>query len=125
MHDLGSIWGHISSVAEELDSHRRATLRAFADHCGLVADALWTLKQLDDGRGTVEQLDEAIRTCLRPGAELAILTADAKRLIAELQRCLEETHEQGTRQSNAIAAGADHGGPRAEAGREGEGCASG
>lgn len=93
MYDLGSIWGHLSFAAEELEDHRRPTLRAFAKHCGLVANALWALKQLDDGKGTPEQLDEAIRACLRPGAELEILTAEAERLIAQLERATKRDNK--------------------------------
>jgi len=89
MNDLNGAWFALTNLSEEprLRDHRDPLLRAFAEHLGIVASAVWALHKSVEGDAELDR--EAIRACLRPAGELKILTADAERLIAELERCKE------------------------------------
>jgi hypothetical protein len=94
MNDLNSTWFAVTNVAEDpaLRQHRNPLLRAFAEHLGVVAMALWALHKYQEGDLAQEEAEEAIRACLGPGATLEVLTADARRIVAELGKLLEETN---------------------------------
>jgi hypothetical protein len=90
--------------------------RAFAGHLLLVAQALWSLRGEERLKSDPPEAD-ALRAVLQPGAELEILQADGRRIIARLERLIGG--DDGERRRDEINARGDDEGARPGAGQGG------
>jgi len=84
------LYGKVSDVARNLERSRDPLRRAFAKHLYDVSRALHDIEWVDSCDYSPGDEGAAIRKCLQPDADLAVVVADAKECIKRLQALLKK-----------------------------------